>query len=148
MITEVQIEKVIALLEQEDFQDSFAQDEAEYWHYLNSDSFKGLTTEEHQLCFFINSVIYHACTEALGELVECEIEKFQELEEANWAEREKFKTWADTKDSYFEKCAEEDLLAFVEDMLADEEEEISELSKEVIFITAKSYIEYLTQESA
>jgi len=35
------------------------------------------------------------------------------------------------------------LLAFVEDMLADEEENISELSKEVIFITAKSYVDLL-----
>lgn len=143
MITEEQINDIIAKMEDANFQDTFAQEEGEYWHYLNSDSFKGLTAAENQLSFFINSVIFHTCMENMETLPEFDIDHFQEKEETNWALREKQKSWSDTKDHYFEKYTEEDLLAFVEDMLMDEEEELSEISKEVIFITAKSYIDFL-----
>jgi len=143
MITEAQIDSVIAKMEEDNFQDTFAQEEGEYWHYLNSDSFKGLTTVENQLSFFINSVIFHTCSENHEALPEFDIDRYQEKEESNWSEREKHKTWLAAKDSYFDNYTEEDLLAFVEDMLTDEENELSEISKEVIFITAKSYVDFL-----
>jgi len=143
MISETIIEQVIAQMETEDFKDQFATEQSEYWHYLNSDGFKGLTEAEHQLSFFINSVIYHSAKESGEELEDVDIELFQQMEEENWNQREAHNSWPETKDVFFDNYSQEDLLAFVEDMLEDEEEAVSELSKEVIFITAKSYVDYL-----
>lgn len=144
MITEEDIEEVIALFESEDFEDSFATEEEMYWNYLNSDSFKGLSSAEHQMLFFINSVIYHSCKDLLSDEYEFDIEEYQTYEEDNWAIREDTKKWGDTLDLYFEDYSQEDLLAFVEDMLAQDEDEseLSDLGREVIFITAKSYIDF------
>ncbi len=144
MITEEDIEEVIALFESEDFEDSFASEEELYWNYLNSDSFKGLSSAEHQMLFFINSVIYHSCKDLLSDAYEFDIEEYQTYEEDNWAIREDTKKWGDTLDLYFEDYSQEDLLAFVEDMLAQDEDEaeLSDLGREVIFITAKSYIDF------
>lgn len=145
MITEEDIEEVIAEIEQEDFEDTFVVDEVLYWNYLNSDSFKGLSEAEHQMLFFINSVIYHSCKDLLSEDYEFEIEEYQTYEEENWNIREGTKKWSEALDVFFKEYDQEDLLAFVEDMLApdeEEESEISELGREVIFITAKSYIDF------
>jgi len=145
MITEEDIEAVITQIEEEDFEDNFAEEEVVYWNYLNSDSFKGLSNDEHQMLFFINSVIYHSCKDLLSQDYEFDIEEYQTFEEDNWEIREQTKKWSDAADRYFEDYSEEDLLAFVEDMLATDEEaesEISELGREIIFITAKSYIDF------
>ncbi len=143
MIKEALIEEILEQIESEKFEDNFATAQAEYWHYLNSESFKGLSTPEHQLSYFISSVIFHAATASETELPDFDIEQFQQLEEQNWEERETHKNWSAAKDAFFEEYEEEDLLAFVEDMLADEEGELSDIAKEVIFITAKSYIDFL-----
>jgi len=145
IITEAEIEEIIQQFEQEDFEDTFATDEVVYWNYLNSDSFKGLSSEEHQMLFFVNSVIYHSCKDLLSDEYEFDIEEYQTFEEDNWAVREKAKKWSEVADAFFKDYGQEDLLAFVEDMLAPDEEgesEISELGREVIFITAKSYIDF------
>lgn len=147
MITEALIEQILQEIESEEFEDNFATAQAEYWHYLNSESFKGLSTPEHQLSHFISSVIFHTVAASEAELPDFEIDSFQNLEEQNWAERESHKNWAAAKDAFFDNYKEEDLLAFVEDMLADEEGELTDLAKEVIFITAKSYVDFLLVES-
>jgi len=143
MITEEQIYKLLAKMEAETFDDRFTEDQADYWQYLNSEGFKGLSDAENQLSFFINSVIYHTVQNSGEEYEDFDIDFFQEIEETNWDEREKHKTWAAAKDAFFDGFDEEDLLAFVEDMLEDEEAVISDLAKEIIFITAMSYVEFL-----
>jgi len=144
MIKEATIDETILKMEAEDFQNDFLIHHEEYWQYVNSDSFKSLSQEAKQLLFFLSSTIYNSCLDLSEELPDFEIEAYQEIEESNWTFREKTKTWSATKDLYFEDFDEEDLLAFVEDMLAEEESEISDIGKEIIFITSKSYIEYLT----
>ena len=77
-----------------------------------------------------------------------DIEEFQHHEDQNWALREEVANVTEAIDQYFDGFVEEDLLAFVEDMLIiDEESEITELGREVIFITAKSYIDFIAQEN-
>ena len=144
MITEADIDKILIGLETETIENTFAVAENEYWSYLNSDSFRGLTEEEHQLLFFINSVIYLVVQSDARYKLPFELEEFQGAEETSWALREELGNWAKTKDVLFKGYAQEDLLAFVEDSLAEEEEEIlSEIGKEVIFITSKSYMDLI-----
>ena len=144
MISEAEIDKILAGLEAETIENNFAEAENEYWTYLNSESFGGLSEEEHQLLFFINSVIYLAVETHSEYKLEFDLETFQDEEETSWALREELDNWDKTKDVFFEDFIQEDLLAFVEDLLADEEEEaLTDLGKEVIFITSKSYIDLI-----
>lgn len=148
MITEAQIEETIAQMEAEEFQDDFAQTQTIFWNYLNSDGFSGLTEKERQMMFFVHSTIYHTCKKQMEEMLAFDIEEFQHHEDQNWALREEVANVTEAIDQYFDGFVEEDLLAFVEDMLViDEESEITELGKEVIFITAKSYIDFIAQEN-
>ena len=147
IITEKDIEQIVAAIESEKFEDKFSEAEPHYWHYLNSETFTSLTEVEHQLLFFINSVIYHACKEQLDDDYEFDIEDYQAFEEQNWGIRESTKSWEETVNTFFEDYEEEDLLAFVEDMLADEENEsITQVGKEVIFISCKSYVDFFLGE--
>ncbi len=143
IITEKDIEQIVVAIESEKFEDKFSEAEPHYWHYLNSETFTSLTEEEHQLLFFINSVIYHACKEELDDDYEFDIEDYQAFEEQNWGIRESTKSWEETVNTFFKDYEEEDLLAFVEDMLADDENEsMTQVGKEVIFISCKSYIDF------
>ena len=143
-ITEKHIEETISIMEAEGFEDQFVEEQSDYWNYMNSEGFKGLSEAEHQMLFFVNSVIYHTCVRV--ELpIEFDIESYQEYEEDNWSVREAAEKWTTTLDSYFKDYEEEDLLAFVEDMLVEEEiRRLSDIGKEVILITAKSYIDLLS----
>jgi len=147
MIKESVIELIISQLTAEGYEDSFSTEQSEYWHYINSDSFKGFTEEEDQLLFFVSSVIFHSVKHNNKSSQEFDIENFQKIEESNWSLREKNKSWPDAKDAFFETYREEDLLAFVEDMLAEEERTISDVAEEIIFITAKSYIDILLTQN-
>ena len=148
MITESQIEDILVQMESDEFEDSFVEDQPDFWNYLNSEGFKGLSEEEKQMMFFIHSTIYHTCSKHLESEEEFDIDQFQEFEDQNWAVREDKANLEETMNEYFQDYTEEDLLAFAEDMLVvDEDSEITELGKEVIFITAKSYIDFITQSS-
>jgi len=143
IISEKDIEAIVEAIESEKFEDKFSEAEPHYWHYLNSETFSSLKEDEHQLLFFINSVIYHACKEQLEDDYEFDIEDYQEFEEQNWSIREGSKSWEEAVNTFFEDYEEEDLLAFIEDMLVEEEEEtLTQIGKEVIFISAKSYVDF------
>lgn len=143
IITEAEIEQIVNSIESGTFQDKFSEAEPLYWHYLNSESFTSLTEEEHQLLFFINSVIYHACKDQLEDDYEFDIEDYQAFEEQNWGIRESTKSWEETVNEFFEGYDEEDLLAFIEDMLVDDETKtLTQIGKEVIFISSKSYVDF------
>lgn len=142
MITEKQIDKVIIEMESEDFENQFSLEQAEFWHYLNSENFKSLNETEHQALFYINSVIYHVVVESND--FDFDMEAYEKMEDINWATRDSNKSWATTKDAFFKDFPEEDLLAFVEDMLTrDEEDQITEIGEEIIFITSKSFIDFI-----
>lgn len=146
MIKESVIEQIVDQLSSEELEDKFVEEQHDYWNYLNSDGFSGISEAERQMLFFVNSVVYNTCRSLRGEPLEFDLEAFQDEEETNWAVREGVKEWSEAKDKYFENYSEEDLLAFTEDMLVEEEvRRLSDIGKEVIFITTKSYIDYLKQ---
>ncbi len=143
-LTEATIEEVLQELEQGPLTPEFSLAQLEFWQYLNSETFLGLKAAEHQLLFFVLSVIYHSYSRVI-ELPDFDIDLFQKSEDDLWAQREGYKSWPIALDNFFESSTEEDIMAFVEDMITEEEpEELTELGKEVVFITAFAYILFLS----
>ncbi len=115
----------------------FVEKEKDFSSFLLGDDFHLLTEEEKHTLLFIHLVLHKSLEDNETPF---DVERFQAKEENNWTLiDDKSKSWEEKVNQLFEGFAEEDLLAFTEDMLADDE--ISQLAKELIFVTAKSYIE-------
>lgn len=141
MIQEATIEKEIELVSgnvDENILD-FVSGEKEFTGYLLGEDFHLLTETEKETMLFIHLVIFRSMLrEEKGTDFDPKI--FQEIEDKNWeAFNVKGKSWKEKMDAIFNSYYEEELLAFTEDMINDES--ISDLARELIFITAKSYIE-------
>lgn len=143
MINEALIEKTVDLVSEnvEIKIHEFVSGEREFSGYLLGEDFKLLSEDEKQTMLFIHMVLFF-CLSA-NENSSFDPENFQEIEDGNWKFfNEHGRSWEEKTEKIFEDYPEEDLLAFVEDMLNDDE--ISSLSQELIFITAKSYIDTKT----
>lgn len=145
MIQESTIDKEIELVAakvDENILD-FVSEEKAFTGYLLGDDFHLLTETEKETMLFIHLVIYRSIN-AEGKAKEFDSEKFQATEDNNWEQfNAKGKSWKEKMDAIFDTYPEEELLAFTEDMLNDES--ISDLAKELIFITAKSYIDVVCE---
>lgn len=141
MIQEATIEKEIELVSGNVDVNilDFVSGEKQFTGYLLGEDFHLLTETEKETMLFIHLVIFRSLlSEEKG--IDFEPKLFQEIEDKNWETFNlKGKSWTDKMDLIFKDYYEEELLAFAEDMLNDES--ISDLAKELIFITAKSYIE-------
>lgn len=141
MIQEATIEKEIELVSgnvDENILD-FVANEKQFTGYLLGEDFHLLTETEKETMLFIHLVIFRSLLkEEKG--IDFDPKLFQEIEDKNWETFNlKGKTWLEKMEIIFKDYYEEELLAFTEDMLNDES--ISDLARELIFITAKSYIE-------
>ena len=73
------------------------------------------------------------------------MDAFNIIEEKNWAIREEAASWDACKDKFFSLTSEEDILSFVEDILVDDEDnDMTDIGKEFIFILCQSYIDTIT----
>ncbi len=111
--------------------------------YLLSQSFDLLTKREQDYMFYLTLVIWKVIEEK-GLEKAIVAEKIGMAEERNWAiyNETSAKVFREKLDVFFDDYAEEDLLAFVEDALIDEESGV--LTKEgraFIFIGLKSIID-------
>ncbi len=121
--------------------------------WLVSDTFDILTEAEREYLLYLALVIWKAATEVAGELPVADEALIGELEERNWAMLNATKAgpFRQRLDPFFEKYPQEDLLAFVEDALAIEEEsdedapelEVTREGREPLFIALKTVIDAL-----
>ena len=124
--------------------EQLAEDQPALAAYLAQENFQLLTAEEHDYLIFITTVIYRLYSERFPELLHIDEELLDEYEEANW---DKMSTVSEKKfsrriDAFFQDFEEEDLLAFVEDALAEDElSVVSKEGREPMFIAAKSIID-------
>lgn len=142
MITELQIDQIFEKIGEEKDESilKFIEGDKKFSAYLLGDQFKLLSETEKELLLFIHLTIWF-CYDQYGQAFDFIIEDFTTIEEENWTKIENNKLSSELKiDLLFENYPQEDLLAFVEDML--QQEEITPLGKELIFVTAKSYIDY------
>jgi len=142
-VTYLEIEEVIIEINKDidSYEKKFAEEQNLYLELLQTQVFPLLEKANRELILFINTVIYFALSKKINDF-DFDIEAYLEAEELNWGTKEKSKDWVQCLDNFFSAYPEEDLLAFVEDMTAgDEENEINISDIEVIFITSKSYID-------
>jgi hypothetical protein len=114
--------------------------------YLLSESFELLTEQENEEVFYIASVILKAIELADIEIPETTTEELENIEERNWEilSNSKDNAFRHRISVFFEGYKEEDLLAFVEDMLSDDEDTtITKEGRETIFVSLKTIIDAL-----
>ena len=124
--------------------EQLAEDQPALAAYLAQENFQLLTAEEHDYLIFITTVIYRLYNERFPELLHIDEELLDEYEEANWDKMSDVseKKFSRRIDAFFQDFEEEDLLAFVEDALAEDElSVVSKEGREPMFIAAKTIID-------
>lgn len=125
------------------------QDQPVLFAYPFTENFEAFTEEEREYFLFLMLVIWHAVRKY--EVPPAVDEQYlSEVEEANWAvmHGNKGGSFRSRLDPFFEGYFQEDLLAFAEDALTQDEEEaealISREGQEALFVTLKTIIDCLT----
>ena len=116
--------------------------------YLFTENFEAFTQEEKEFMLFMLLVIWKSVRYTMLPIPNITEESLSKAEEANWLKIQGMRgSFRQKLDAFFEKYPQEDLLAFVEDALSeDQEEETSFVTKEAqehIFITMKTVIDCL-----
>ena len=148
-ISEKIIDRTIDQIQQED-PDMYIVELSEHQpsliQFIASENFKLLREEEFDTLMFLLLVIWKA-VDSETETEEIEAQTIEENDEKNWSVVNELgnKNFAKVLDHYFDNYKQEDLLAFVEDTLAGEEADISQVGKELLLITCKTFIDSLDQ---
>lgn len=114
--------------------------------YLFTENFNAFLPQEKEYFLYLLLVIWEAAQLSGGALPEVSEEQLSRAEEANWAilQEVESKRFRDRLDVFFEQTRQEDLLAFIEDALLDEEEGfVSKEGREPMFVTLKSILDCL-----
>jgi len=111
--------------------------------YIMSDDMQLLMQTERDLLLFNALVIFESATESGYILEQYDPDQIEELEEQNYLlwEGAKGPNFRDKLDKFFENYPEEDLLAFVEDSLEDDDNLLSKEGKLPILIKLKTLID-------
>lgn len=119
--------------------------------YLFSDNFSLFSNREREFLLFIVIVIYEAVKRGHGPPPPLEDEQLSQTEETNWAllQGVRGRRFHERLDVFFQNHPQEDLLAFVEDALSDDEDEyVTREGREAIFVAVKSIIDSWNQQTA
>jgi len=116
--------------------------------YLFSESFELLTQQEKEYTMFLTLVIWEAVQVVHPEQASIKPKMIEKAEDANWEKLNdsKGKDFRAKLDVFFQDTTQEDLLAFVEDALVhDEDEIISKEGREYVFVSLKTVIDCLIE---
>ncbi len=146
MIEEKKIESIILELEgRKDYIDldikGFFENQKSVAAFMLSESFSMLKSEEYDLLWYMLYVIVLSFDK--GD-IEIDIQQIESYEDSNWEIFNSMgnKPFREKLDFIFDTYPQEDLLAFVEDMLQnDDDNEISAVSREIIFVACKTIID-------
>lgn len=125
--------------------EKFNKTQPEILAYFFSEDTHAFTNPEREWMLFLLLVILEA-TEPFFEEYGITEELVLATEEENWEllQSSKGKTFRERSDVFFEKYPQEDLLAFVEDSVTDDEDgNISKEGREPLFIMLKTIIDVL-----
>jgi|APTNR8051073442_1049403.scaffolds.fasta_scaffold01606_4 hypothetical protein len=115
--------------------------------YLLSEEFEAFTEEERDYLLFLAIAVWQSVETHLGPRPEVTEEQLNEAEESNWdalgeIQQARFR---ERVSLFFEGYAEEDLLAFIEDALVeDDDTPVTKEGREALFVSLKSVIDVLT----
>lgn len=126
----------------------FSEDQPFLLGFLLSEGFDVLDEQEKSMLFYLAMIIYFSVLNGIEEesIDTIELASIQEVDEENWTivDQNKFKIMKEIADHFFTGYGQEDLLAFVEDaLMEDEEYELSKIGRNVIFVSMKSIIDIL-----
>jgi hypothetical protein len=117
--------------------------------YLFSENFGAFLDREREYILFLVLVIIESIkAKHPNQIVPIDEEKLSEAEEENWTKVQTVKAqrFRERLDVFFKDTNQEDLLAFIEDALLDEEEGLlSKEGREPIFIVLKSIVDALNK---
>ena len=151
MIKEATIERVIERLEIGE--DDFAQEIQDFAHaqphltaYLTNEENESFNDEERTLLLFGAIVIYQSVTDELTDPTLASEAMIEQAEEENYALMPAKGSLRDRFTPFFKESGEEELLAFIEDLLVAEEgdDTISKEAREPMFISLKTVVDVLT----
>ncbi len=150
-ISEDVIESTIDLFEVDEkaytkIQDEIVQNQLALGAVLTEENLKLLKDDEYDLLWFMLIVIYKSVQSVEGDLPVIGSKLLENIEESNWKmwNESKSKDFKQKLDPFFEDYDQEDLLAFIEDSLSDDEDmEVSNEGREVLFIFCKSMVDAL-----
>ena len=118
--------------------------------YVLSEDFELLTNEEREWLLYIVLVLWQSVERVYGKLAPLSKTTLEAAEEANWERLESVtaKRFRDRMTPFFDNYDQEDLLAFVEDSLTEDEEDtenvVTKEGREPMFVALKSVIDALT----
>lgn len=117
--------------------------------YLIHEQFDLLTDEERDYFLNLAWVLYQSVDRVRSVEYTIEEDEIGEAEEKNWTilEQSNKQSFRTSLDLFFEQTDQEDLLAFVEDALTEEEENdfLTPAGKELMFVGLKTTIDVLTR---
>lgn len=114
--------------------------------FLTQEAFDLLTEEEQDYLLLLGLTLWESARKVNDSIPVISAESLGDAEEANYDILEKAtgKNFHDRMDVFFQDYPQEDLLAFVEDALADEDGEIvTSEGRETLFVTLKTLIDVL-----
>ena len=122
--------------------------------YLFNEELKIFTQGEKEYMLYLILVIWEAIKAANADTqASTSADAFTTVEERNWEilQAQKKRSFRDKLDVFFDQYPQEDLLAFVEDALVEDEEEESVVTKEgreAVFVILKTVVDCWTQSGA
>ena len=147
-VSEEVIDKVVAALEANDNyeteMESVRETQPTILAYLLSENFEVLTMEEKEYLLYLTLVIVNAAEHVNPGLPLVDQDALGEAEEENYGliNASKERRFRDKLNVFFEDTPQEDLLAFVEDSLMEEEEDlVTKVGREPMFVALKSIID-------
>ena len=127
--------------------EDFAEQQPVLFEYFFSEDFEAFTKEEKEYALFLALVIFGAIKKDYPELATISESIFLEAEDKNWEQLQKVtaRRFKERIDVFFEDYHQEDLLAFVEDSLVEDEDTIvTKEGREPLFVFLKTVIDCLT----
>ena len=149
-ISETVIDDIVANLEMANFEhevELFTEKYPVLIEYWGAEDFALLTDDEKELMLYLMLILSKAAEQALGKVPPLSNEALENAEERNWERLDGVtaKRFRDRMDIFFENYDQEDMLAFVEDNLVeDEDSTVTKEGREPIFVALKSVIDILT----
>ncbi len=149
MVSEETVESVVDLLTTTDLEEELTRMnmlQPEILAYLTSEDFELLTSDERDVMLYSALVIYKSVKKIKHKFPKVSPQAIESAEEKNWLllDGVTHKKFRDRISVFFETSPEEDLIAFIEDMLADDDENpITAEGREPIFIALKTIVDVL-----
>jgi hypothetical protein len=124
--------------------EDFSKQQPAVFSYLFSEDIALLTEDEREYLLYLALIIWKSVVKAVKKVPVVTALRIDQAEEDNWALLEPVKSnrFTDKADVFFKNYPQEDLLAFVEDMLTDDENsEVTKEGREPMFVALKTVID-------